>query len=72
MGLTQPQLAEELEMDLRFLQRIESGAVNLRFHSFVRLAEKLKVSPPLLLRKVKVHEKKRGRPKKVGGAGRPR
>lgn len=63
-GLTQSGLAEALEMDLRYLQKIESGSVNLRFHSFIRLAEQLGVPPGSLLHKVKVHEKKRGRPRK--------
>lgn len=63
-GLTQPEFAEFLDMDLRFLQRIESGAVNLRFHTFITLATKTGVAPSALLRKVKVHEKKRGRPRR--------
>lgn len=67
-GMTQPELAESIDMDLRFLQRIESGAVNLRFHSFIRLAERLGVAPAVLLRKVKVHEKVRGRPRKNSAA----
>ena len=63
-GMTQPQFAEFIDMDLRFLQRIESGLVNLRFHSFITLAQKTGLSPATLLRKVKVHEKKRGRPRR--------
>jgi hypothetical protein len=51
-------------MDLRFFQKIESGSVNLRFRSFISLAEKLEVPPASLLRRVKIHEKKRGRPRK--------
>lgn len=64
-GLTQLELAELVEMDLRFLQRIEAGAVNLRFRSFIRVAERLSVEPRALLRKVKIHDKKHGRPKKA-------
>lgn len=63
-GKTQLQFAEDIKMNLRFLQRIESGAVNLRFHSFITLASNLNVPPGSLLRPVKVHEKRRGRPPK--------
>lgn len=61
--MSQPRFAELIDMNLRFLQRIESGQVNLRFHSLIRLATKLGVEPSALLRKVKVHEKIRGRPR---------
>jgi len=63
--MTQPKFAELIDMDLRFFQRIESGSVNLRFRSFIGLAEKLAaVRPASLLRRVNFHEKKRGRPRK--------
>ncbi len=63
-GASQEQLAEAIGMDLRFLQRVETGLLNLRLKSIVRLAEQLDVTPGALLRKTKIPERKRGRPRK--------
>ncbi len=40
-------------MDIRFLQRVEGGAINARLDTIVRLAEALMVEPSALLRRTK-------------------
>ena len=62
-GMTQEALAEAAEMDVRFLQRIEGGHLNLRFRSFIRLATALGVRPGALLRRTAVPAPKVGRPR---------
>ena len=57
------QLAEAIDMAPRFLQRLESGRVNLRIDSLVRLAVGLNVAPGALLRKAKLVASKVGRPR---------
>ncbi|MBI3184156.1 MAG: helix-turn-helix transcriptional regulator [Myxococcales bacterium] len=63
--MTQEALAEEANIDVRFLQRVERGTVNLRFHSFIRLAVALGIKPSALLRERKTIAPKAGRPKQI-------
>lgn len=63
-GLTQEELAELADIDVRYVQRIERGTVNLRFASFVKLATALKVAPGLLLRRAPLQAPRVGRPPK--------
>lgn len=51
--LTQEGLIELTGMDIRFLQRVEGGAINARLDTIVRLAEALMVEPSALLRRTK-------------------
>lgn len=64
--LTQEKLIELTGMDIRFLQRIESGAINARLDTIVRLAEALDVEASALLRRAKVSPVKPGRPRNRG------
>jgi transcriptional regulator with XRE-family HTH domain len=43
--MTQEELAELADIDVRYVQRIERGTVNLRFKSFAKLAVALQVKP---------------------------
>lgn len=61
--LTQENLIELTGMDIRFLQRIESGTINARLDTVVRLAQALDVEPSALLRRAKVVAPKSGRPR---------
>ena len=63
-GYTQDELANALDMDIRYLQRIERGSVNIGLVQLSRIAEALEISPGLLLRKATLPEPQRGRPKK--------
>lgn len=63
LGLTQEQLAEAADIDLRFLQRIERGTTNLSIAVLASLAASLKVKLPTLLRPAKIKPAKRGRPR---------
>ena len=63
LGLTQEKLAEATDLDVRFIQRMEHGRVNLRFDTLVRLSECLKVDPGSLLERVQVIKSRPGRPK---------
>lgn len=61
-GLTQEQLAEAAELDLRFLQRVERGKTNLSVAVVVALADALGVAPGSLFKKARLPEVQRGRP----------
>jgi transcriptional regulator with XRE-family HTH domain len=64
--LRQDDVAQLTGLDVRFLRRVERGTVNLRFDTFIRLAEALKVEPGVLLRAAKPKPPKVGRPRKRG------
>lgn len=64
-GMTQEALAEAVGVELRTVQRIESGQTNLGVAVLVELAHALAVKPAALLRETEVPEVKRGRPKKA-------
>ncbi len=61
-ALTQDQLEELSFLDVRFIRRVERGVVNLRFDTFIRLAEALGVEPGELLKPAKQIPAKPGRP----------
>ena len=63
-GFTQEQLAEAAEVDLRFLQKIETGKTNLSLDVLVRLADALEVKPGHLLRRTTFTKPRPGRPPK--------
>lgn len=63
-GLTQEALAEKADLDVRYVQRVERGSVNLRFRSFAILATVLAVKPGLLLRESPPAPAVPGRPRK--------
>lgn len=60
--LTQEQLAEKAELDIRYLQKIEAAAIHFNVGVLVILADALEVKPGLLLRRAKLPEPVRGRP----------
>lgn len=64
LGMTQEQLAEAADLDLRFLQRTERGAVNPSVLTLVALAGALRVTPGSLFKKAALPEARRGRPKR--------
>jgi transcriptional regulator with XRE-family HTH domain len=64
VGQTQEELAVALGVDLRYLQRIEGGTLNVGLLTVARFAVLLGVPPSQLLRKASLPEPKRGRPKK--------
>ena len=63
-GLTQENLAEGLAVDLRHVQRIERGSLDIRMTTLARIAAVLETTPGELVRKAKLAPPKRGRPKK--------
>jgi transcriptional regulator with XRE-family HTH domain len=64
-GQTQEELAVALGVDLRHVQRIEKGALDIRMTTLARIAAALETTPGELVRKAKLAPAKRGRPKKV-------
>jgi transcriptional regulator with XRE-family HTH domain len=64
-GLTQEQLAEAADIDLRFVQRVEHGETNLGVAVLIKLADVLGVQPGVLFKPAELPEVKRGRPKKA-------
>ena len=71
--LTQEALAEIAEMDARFVQRVETGEIDLRIGTLVRLASALNVRPPVLLKSSSPIRRRAGRPSvksKTAGVGR--
>jgi transcriptional regulator with XRE-family HTH domain len=63
-GMTQEQLAEAADLDVRFLQRIERGKTNLSVLTLTALADALAVPPGTLFKKAALPEARRGRPTK--------
>ena len=64
-GLTQEALAEAVGVDLRFIQKVESGKASVSLGTLVAIAEALAVKPGVLLKEAELPEVKRGRPKKA-------
>ena len=63
-GLTQEQLAERLDVSVKYLQRVEAGTENLTIHSVVGLANALDVAPSYLLQQPRqAPHRKPGRPR---------
>ena len=65
--LTQEELAEAADVDTRFIQKIESGNVDVGAAVLVALAEALRVRPGVLLRVAALVPQKPGRPTKPSG-----
>ena len=63
-GLTQERLAESASVDIRYLQRVERGTINLSVDVLTALAEALGITPASLLRPAKLTPPKAGRPRK--------
>jgi transcriptional regulator with XRE-family HTH domain len=70
-GWTQQQLAEAADVDLRFVQRIERGTVNLSVSVLVALATALGVTPTSLLEFAVLTQSRPGRPKISIARGEP-
>jgi transcriptional regulator with XRE-family HTH domain len=66
-ALTQEDLANGLGVDLRHVQRIERGSLDIRMTTLARIAAVLDVTPGDLVRRAKLPPPKRGRPKKSSG-----
>lgn len=63
-GLTQEKLADRLRMDVRYLQRIEKGEINISVVALIRFTNALGVSPGLLLEEADLPPPVPGRPPK--------
>lgn len=61
-GMTQAQLAEAADLDLRFVQRIEHASTNLSVSVLVVLADALGVLPSQLLSTATLAPSRPGRP----------
>jgi len=65
IGLTQEELAERLDVSIKYLQRLEAGAENLTVRSVVGIANALDVSPSYLIQRPRnAAPRKPGRPRK--------
>lgn len=65
LGLTQEQLAEQLDVSIKYLQRLEAGRENLTVRSMANLANTLDVAPSYLIKPPRRRVVRRpGRPKK--------
>jgi transcriptional regulator with XRE-family HTH domain len=63
VGLTQEALAEEAQIELRYVQKIEAAAQGVSLDVLLRLADALDTTPDRLLRtRRKLPKRKRGRP----------
>ena len=69
LGLTQEELAEQLDVPPRYVQRVEAGRVNFTLRSLQRWAEVLGVKVAKLLVKPRLRAPGPGRP--PGKKGRP-
>jgi transcriptional regulator with XRE-family HTH domain len=63
LGLTQADLAERAEMEVRQVQRAESGKIDVGIVTLVVLAKALEVAPGLLLRPARLVRAGPGRPR---------
>jgi transcriptional regulator with XRE-family HTH domain len=63
--LTQEALAAKAGLDVRFVQRIERGTVNVGLRSLAALATALEVDPRILLRLARVQPARPGRRKRA-------
>jgi transcriptional regulator with XRE-family HTH domain len=64
-GLTQEQLAERLDVSIKYLQRLEAGDENLTIRSLVRISNVLDVAPSQLFTPLRnARRSKPGRPRK--------
>ncbi|MCA9601873.1 MAG: helix-turn-helix transcriptional regulator [Polyangiales bacterium] len=68
LELPQQVVADRMDVDIRYLQRVESGSIDVRLSTIALFAKALDVTPEQLLVRSSPVPKKRGRPKKVGGA----
>ncbi|MHB8875987.1 MAG: helix-turn-helix domain-containing protein [Myxococcaceae bacterium] len=69
-GVTQQQLADLIDMDVRHLQRVERGEVDVSLTLFLAIAAGLQVPPQALLRPAHLKPPRPGRPKGTRGPGR--
>lgn len=60
---TQADLAALLDVDDRYVRRIESGRVNITLVMLGKLARAFEVTPGQLLRRARLPDRKPGRPK---------
>lgn len=66
-GLTQEQFAVRLQVDLRYLQRLERGKINVGLETLALCAAVLDIRPGELLRRAKLAPARRGRPARKTG-----
>lgn len=66
--LTQEALAELAGLDLRFIQKIESGRAAVSLGALAAIADALAVKPGVLLKEAELPEVKRGRPRGGGSS----
>jgi len=64
LGLTQTMLAEAANLDMRFVQKVESASSNIGVWVLLQLADALGVPPGALMRPAVMPAKARGRPKR--------
>lgn len=69
---TQEQLAEKLDVSVKYVQRIEAGTENLTIESIVNVATVLDVKPADLMKPLRAKKRKPGRPRKTKATVRAR
>jgi transcriptional regulator with XRE-family HTH domain len=67
-GLTQAELAERADVDLRLVQRVERAERDFAVSAFVKLGTALDVRLDALVRPATLHPARRGRPLDRGGS----
>jgi transcriptional regulator with XRE-family HTH domain len=65
-GLTQAELAERLDVTLRYMQRVEAGQQNVTLGTQARVSQALDVPPWEFLRPATQPDAPTGRPRKGG------
>lgn len=71
LGLTQQQVTDHIDIDLRHFRRIERGTENITIETLVRLADALQLPPISLLRKAKPRPPQTGRPRRRRTSAKP-
>lgn len=62
--LTQEALAERLDVGVRYVQAVESGAQNVTIRTLTAFANQLRVPPRVLFERPRVRRRRPGRPRK--------
>jgi transcriptional regulator with XRE-family HTH domain len=60
-GLTLEQASAQMDIDLKHLQKVESGQLNITLVTILRIADGLGVAPSILLEQVTAHKRKKSR-----------
>lgn len=60
-GLTLEEASAQMDIDLKHLQKVESGRLNITLVTILRVADGLGVAPSILFERISAHRRRKGR-----------